>query len=178
MRLDFLVNPPQLPPPSMMPRRNPGVVQQWALPIPLPTQPTSSAAQPMASAVLGQQVHQPQMLPPVQQAVPAFAGHQLQQAQMPQVQQGVNFPQQMVAGIGGQQVQPPQMAIPNQPANAAQQVLAAFGAQQPAMGLPQQPQGAQANPVGGQVYTMGDLHNLAVTQCRHLQFRRRQGGFQ
>ena len=103
-------NPPLLPTSHIAPRRNPGVVQQRALPIPLPTQP-------------------------------------------PTIQQPTAMMQPMMPAIVPQQIQQP--TVPQSPS------------------VQQMP---QANPVGGEVYTMADLHNLAITQGRRLLFRRRRSG--
>ena len=98
-------NPPLLPSTHIPPRRNPGVVQQRALPIPLPTQ-------------------------------------------LPSSQQTTNIAPQMLPAVPPQQQPTVARSPPFQP-------------------MP------PTNPVGGEVYTMADLHNLAITQGRRLRFCRR-----
>ena len=99
-------------------------------------------------------------------------------------------PQQMAALLGNQQIQAPQMGG-QQHQQGPIPVMAAHQVGQPSaavVGAPlqqQQPQG-QLGAVGGQqphaanagqgeVYTMADLHNMAITQGRRLRFRRRRG---
>ena len=88
-------NPPSLSMMRITPRCNLGVVQQRALPIPLPPQ-----------------------LPTHDQSLP----------------------EQIASGIAAAQVQPPIV-----PSSSVQQV---------------------GQPIAGEVYTMADLHNLAITQGR------------
>ena len=87
--------------------------------------------------------------------------------------------QAQVPLVGGQQLQPPQMPVmvaphvqqPAAPVNPAQQQQGLMGA----VGGQQLGQQAAAQ---GEVYTMADLHQLAISQGRRLRFRRRRNADQ